>query len=119
MRDLTQQTDTTQGGLMGTEDKIYLESKDIFSIANDKAFAREDLIFNTTEDLLIVLEDLSLSKAELAKRLGKSEAYTIQVLSGTKEMTLGVLSDICFALGLKPEIRISAQPTNFTGEYLR
>lgn len=74
--------------------------------AEDRAFAREELVYNVTEDLLVFLEDGGVSKKELAGRLGKSPAYVTQLLSGSRNMTLGTLSDICFSLGFKPEIRI-------------
>ncbi len=74
--------------------------------AEDRAFAREDLVYNVTEDLLVFLEDNNISKKELARRLGKSKSYITQVLSGSRNMTLGSFSDICFSLGFKPEIKI-------------
>ncbi|MGL0931795.1 helix-turn-helix transcriptional regulator [Vibrio vulnificus] len=77
--------------------------------AEDRAFAREDLVYNVTEDLLVFLEDNDISKKELARRLGKSKSYITQVLSGSRNMTLGSFSDICFSLGFKPEIKIPVQ----------
>lgn len=94
---------------MSARDMFY--SKDTcFSDAEERAYAREDLVFNVTEDLLVMLEDLNVSKAELARRLGKSKSYVSQVLSGSRNMTLGSFSDICFALGFKPEIKIPVKP---------
>jgi transcriptional regulator with XRE-family HTH domain len=77
-----------------------------FSRAEEKAYAREELVYNVTEDLLVLLEDLDISKKELARRLGKSKSYVTQVLSGARNMTLGTLSDICFVLGFKPEVKL-------------
>ena len=101
---------------MSAKDMFYSKNKD-FSNAEEKAYAREDLVFNVTEDLLLILEDLSLSKAELARRLGKSKSYVTQILSGSRNMTLGSFSDICFALGFKPEIKLPVEPAkpNQTG----
>ncbi|PMG79379.1 hypothetical protein BCU84_05665 [Shewanella sp. 10N.286.51.B7] len=101
---------------MSAKDMFYSKGKH-FSNADEKAYAREDLVFNVTEDLLLMLEDLSLSKAELARRLGKSKSYVTQVLSGSRNMTLGSFSDICFALGFKPEIKLPVEPAqpNQTG----
>ncbi|PKG37001.1 helix-turn-helix domain-containing protein [Psychromonas sp. Urea-02u-13] len=98
---------------MSAKDMFYSKSKD-FSNADDKAYAREDLVFNVTEDLLLMLEDLSLSKAELARRLGKSKSYVTQILSGSRNMTLGSFSDICFALGFKPEIKLPVEPAKIS-----
>ncbi|MCG7531408.1 helix-turn-helix domain-containing protein [Psychrobium sp. MM17-31] len=94
---------------MSAKDMFYSTAKD-FSNAEEKAYAREDLVFNVTEDLLLILEDLSISKAELARRLGKSKSYVTQILSGSRNMTLGSFSDICFVLGFKPEVRVPVAP---------
>jgi len=72
----------------------------------NKLVAREKLIYNLTEDLLVLLEDRGMTKAELAKALGKSRSYVTQVLSGSRNMTLGTLSDICHELNAKPIVRV-------------
>src|SRR5690606_5803412 len=77
-----------------------------FSRAEDRALAREDLIYNVTEDVLVLMERLEVSKKELARRLGRSKSYVTQLLSGARNMTLGTLSDICFALGITPGITL-------------
>lgn len=71
-----------------------------------KLILREDLILNTTEDLLIAMERQGLSKSHIAKRLGKSKAYVSKTLDGTRNITLGTLSDFCFALNIRPSINI-------------
>lgn len=86
---------------MSARDLFYSEGKE-FSNAEEKAFAREELVYNVTEDVLLLLEDIDVNKKELARRLGKSRSYVTQVLSGARNMTLGSLSDICFSLGVKP-----------------
>lgn len=74
--------------------------------AEKRRFAREELVYNVTEDILVALEDLVLTKKELARRLGKSRSYVSQVLSGARNMTLGSLSDICFALDIEPKVSV-------------
>jgi len=93
-----------------------MSAKDMFypsdaknSDVEARAFARERLVYNTTEDLLVFLEDAGISKKNLARRLGKSQSYVTQVLSGSRNMTLGSLSDICFALGFNVEIKIPSK----------
>lgn len=80
-----------------------------FSDAEARAYAREELIFNVTDDILIIMEDNKITKQELARRLGKSKSFVTQVLSGARNMTLGTLSDICFALGFKPEVKLPVE----------
>jgi len=74
---------------------------------NRKVCAREDLVVDVTEDLLIVMEDKGVSKSDLAQYLQKSKAFITQILSGSRNMTLHTLSDICFALNVKPKISFS------------
>ncbi len=93
---------------MSAKNMFYKEGFD-FSNSEEKKFAREELIYNVTEDLLVILEDMEISKKELARRLGKSRSYVTQVLDGSRNMTLGSLSDICFALGIKPKIELPVQ----------
>lgn len=69
-----------------------------FSKAEEKAFAREDLIYNLTEDLLILMETKGITKNSLARQMNKSKSYISQLLNGSRNMTLKTLSDICFEL---------------------
>ncbi len=93
---------------MSAKDMFFPEDND-FSRAEERAYAREELVYNVTEDILVALEDLNVSKKELARRLGKSRSYVTQILSGARNMTLGSLSDICFALGAKPKVTIPVE----------
>ena len=68
------------------------------NIARD--LARGSYLFRVTEDILVAMEDLGVTKSELAKRLGKSKPRITQLLSGSSNMTIGTLSDIAFELGL-------------------
>lgn len=93
---------------MSAKNMFYPEGKD-YSNAEERAFARERLVYNVTEDILVALEDMGVSKKELARRLGKSRSYVTQILSGARNMTLGSLSDICFALNIVPELNLVAE----------
>ena len=62
--------------------------------------ARGSYLFRVTEDILVAMEDLGVSKSELARRLGKSKPRITQLLSGSSNMTIGTLSDIAVELGL-------------------
>lgn len=90
---------------------LFFPPETRFSRAEDRAFAREGLIYNVTEDLLVLMEQQGVSKKELARRLGRSRSYVTQLLSGTRNMTLGTLSDICFALGTEPRISVACNET--------
>ena len=96
---------------MSVRNMFYPEGK-AFSNREERLFAREDFVYNVTEDILILLEDLGVSKQELASRLGKSRSFITQVLSGSRNMTLGTLSDICFSLSIKPKLNLGVTQTD-------
>ena len=78
-----------------------------FDDDDERIFARERLIYNTTSDLLVMMEDKGLSKKDVASRLGRTRSFVSQLLGGKRNMTLATLSDLCRALGTEPEIRFS------------
>lgn len=90
-----------------TARRLFTSKK--FDRREERLFAREKLIYNTTEDILIILEKRGISKQELAKKLGKSRSFVTQVLSGARNMTLGTLSDVCFELDLIATIKFTGQ----------
>jgi transcriptional regulator with XRE-family HTH domain len=69
---------------------------------NSKLLAQELLITEVTESIWKAMEDAGLTKTELASRMNTTKGYVSQVLSGSRNMTLRTLADICFALGDKP-----------------
>ena len=46
-----------------------------------------------------LMEDRGVTKAELARRLGKSRAWVTQLLSGRANMTLRTFAEVTYALG--------------------
>lgn len=87
----------------------FLDRWALESEKNKKLISREQLIFDITEDLLIVMEDKNISKADLARKIGKSRSYVTQILSGARNMTLRTLSDIAFALDIYPSIQLFSE----------
>lgn len=81
---------------------------------NQRIFAQRALIHDVTEDILIAMDDLNISKTELANRLGKSKSFITQTLNGSRNMTLATLSDICFELNIKPTVYIIPQEQRLT-----
>lgn len=73
------------------------------SDTNTKLAAEERLIAEVTEAIWDAMEDARCSKTELAQRMGASQSYLSQVLSGSRNMTLRTLADICHALALEPD----------------
>ncbi len=69
---------------------------------NARLFAQERLIMEVTEAVWKVMQDSGVTKSELAQRMQTTKGYVSQVMSGSRNMTLRTLSDICFALGGRP-----------------
>lgn len=86
--------------------KCFFDSMESESKTNKKIFARATLIQNVTEDIMIAMEDLKISKSDLARKIGKSKSYITQILSGSRNMTLTSLSDLCFELDIIPDVKI-------------
>ncbi|MGZ8927061.1 MAG: helix-turn-helix domain-containing protein [Methylobacter sp.] len=69
-----------------------------------KSYAREALMMNVTEDILVAMENKGVTKTELARLLHKSKSFVTQTLSGSRNMTLKTLADIAFNLDLTVSI---------------
>ncbi len=59
----------------------------------------ERLILEVTESMASMMDEQSVSRTELAKRMGKSPAFITKLLRGDNNFTLRTLSDVFFALG--------------------
>lgn len=71
-----------------------------------RGLAQETLILDVTEDLLGEMIGLGINRVQLAEKLGKPKSQISQLFSGSRNMTLRTLSDICWALGLAPKVRV-------------
>lgn len=77
---------------------------------NRALYQQEELLLEVTELLSSVMEDNGVSKAELARRLGRSKAFVTQCLGGGQNLTLRTLSDLFLALGYR--LQTGAVPTS-------
>jgi len=73
-----------------------------------KLYAIEGLVAEAGEFIARLLEEQRVSKAELARRLGKSRAYITQMLSGSTNLTVRTLAEVAYALGV--EVKLEAVP---------
>jgi transcriptional regulator with XRE-family HTH domain len=64
-----------------------------------KDYQRERLEVEVTELICQLMEEKNISRAELARRLGKSRPYVTKLLRDGSNMTLKTISDVFFALG--------------------
>ena len=77
-----------------------------------RLLAQEELILEVTETLCALLEKEQVSRAELARRLGKSKGFVSQLLNGGRNLTLRTLADVLSVLGYK----LKLQPEKTDGQ---
>jgi transcriptional regulator with XRE-family HTH domain len=80
------------------------------ALENETLYNQETLILQATELLSSIMEDNGVSKADLARKVGKSKAYISQCLSGEQNLTLRTLADLCGAL--KYSLELGAVPSS-------
>lgn len=64
----------------------------------------EELIRQTNEAIHAAMKRRNITKAELAKRMGKTPAYVTQILAENRNLTLRTIADIALALDLRPRV---------------
>jgi len=69
-----------------------------------KLLAQEELILEVTEVLCGLLEEETISRKELADRLGKTKGFVSQLLNGGRNLTLRTLADILHVLGYRASL---------------
>lgn len=62
-------------------------------------FEEEHAVLLATEEILRLMDKEGITKAQLAKELGKSKAYVTQALAGGRNMTLRTLAAFAWACG--------------------
>jgi len=73
-----------------------------------KLYAIEGLVTEAGEFIARLMREQKVTKAELARRLGRSRAYITQMLSGSTNLTVRTLAEVAYALGA--EVRLGAVP---------
>ena len=77
------------------------------SEAYQRLLRQERLILDVTEALAGALEDSGVTRAELARRLGRTPGFVTQVLGGGRNLTLRTIADIAAALSLQPSFLLA------------
>lgn len=75
-----------------------------------KFYLQEKLIFEITECIAEMMQKKSISKSELAKKLGRTKGYITQLLNGNANMTLRTISDVMWALD--STLKVQPEPAN-------
>lgn len=82
-----------------------------------KLFTKEALLLDVTEAIWEAMEKCGLNKVQLADALGTSKSNITQLLDGTRNMTLGTLSDLAFVLGLRVNVRLCDKSETVSWEH--
>jgi transcriptional regulator with XRE-family HTH domain len=91
-----------------TEYEIFEQSSD----KNRRLLREEELILEVTEELSRLLEKEAVTKAELARRLGKTKGFVSQVLAGGRNLTLRTIADVADVLGYRILVSSSKETKN-------
>jgi transcriptional regulator with XRE-family HTH domain len=79
-----------------------------------RLYQQERAIYEITELIESVMEAEGVSRATLAKRLGKSKGWITQLLDGETNKTIRTVADVLAVLG--QEFRVFAQPIRISNE---
>jgi transcriptional regulator with XRE-family HTH domain len=82
--------------------KRFIEESENYDTNPD--VQKETLKILVTGEILKVMQEKSIKKAELAKRLRTTPANVTQMLNGNRNLTLDTLYDIAYALGSKVNV---------------
>lgn len=75
---------------------------------------QEELLIDAQEEIAWAMGRASVSRADLAKMLGKSRSFVTQILSSGRNLTLRTLADIATALGSRVTLRIVSEDAPIT-----
>ena len=73
-----------------------------------RVFEEERLVLIATNAIIEAMQKQTITRAQLADRLGTSRAHITQLLSGSRNMTLRTLADITWALGKRVGVQLEA-----------
>lgn len=78
------------------------------SSARNKALLHEEgLILEVTEAVCEVMQKEGITKAQMARRMGRSKGFITQLLSGDRNLTLRTLANMADALGCHVGVTVS------------
>lgn len=75
------------------------KAEDQFLLEQERAYFAANLLITR------LMDEAGVSRAELAKRLGKSRAFVTRLLDGSANMTIRTISNVLFHLGHKVDLQ--------------
>jgi transcriptional regulator with XRE-family HTH domain len=88
---------------MKTQHEILMEDPEFRRLLSIEA-----LVAEASELIAKLMADQNVTKAELARRLGKSRSWVTQMLSGRANVTVRTLAEVAYALDA--EVKMRSQP---------
>jgi len=85
---------------MKTQHEVLMENPEF-----RKLLAVESLVAEASEVVAKLMAEQKVSKADLARRMGKSRAWVTQLLSGKTNMTVRTLAETAHALDAEVKLR--------------
>ena len=82
----------------------------------EQLLRQERLILDVTEQLAGALENGGVTRAELARRMGRTPGFVSQLLGGGRNLTLRTVADIAAALSLRPSFKLSSRRISAAAE---
>jgi len=79
------------------------------SVQNRHLLRQEELILEVTEALSEAMIRQGISKAELARRLGKTKGFVSQILAGGRNLTLRTIADVADTLECQVRVQVLSQ----------
>jgi transcriptional regulator with XRE-family HTH domain len=76
-----------------------LVEKYVEDLEHMRLFQQERSIYEVTAMLEALMEEQGISRAELAKRLGRTKGWVTQLLDGESNKTIRTVADVCAVLG--------------------
>lgn len=92
-------------------------SKLLEKYKNDPEYQAERLIIDLTEQIARRLEEGSLTRSELAKRLDCSNSYITKLMRGEQNLTIRKIFQIANALGCTLDLSIIPQESKVIGAF--
>ena len=96
--------------------KTRISTKDLFrDLEHDPEYLAEYAIVEFTEDMAKRMEDLGITRSELARRLDTSPAYITKILQGNANFTLK--SMVRIAQALEADLKTHLQPEGVQSQW--
>lgn len=88
--------------------RVNVVKQHLRSELQERLFAQDGCMLAVTDALVRAIEAAEITRAEVAQRIGKTQAFVSQVLNGTRNMTLRTAADILWACRLEVRDLVTA-----------